>query len=89
MFFNPQNKHLYSDAGVYLKKLSCPKQPSWEGMAPHEEPHSKMCAFCEKKVTSVSQLTDAEVQRLLASDPQACLMVDLGADNIRMVLTDV
>jgi hypothetical protein len=89
VLFNPQTKHLYSDAGVFLKKLSCPKQPEWCGMTLHDEPHTKMCAFCDKKVTSVSHLTEIEVQHLLAKDPNACLMVDLEADNIRMVLKDV
>lgn len=86
MKIDPSDLSLYTDSGVFLKKLHCPYDQQWEKMKPIGI-HSRVCDLCTRAVHETSEMTDEELVKLLNSDPEACLMISPYQKNYTIVQT--
>ena len=74
---------LFTDSGEFLKRLSCPLQKSLEGLSVVDD-HRSHCDSCSRPVYNTAGLADAEVENLLAIEPDACLVVSTSQANVIM-----
>ena len=84
MKINPTTKEVFSDAGVFLKRLHCPIGVMWKDMMENGS-NTRACSHCDKTIYDTEHLSDAEIEHLLAKDPQACLKLSLNQDNVKIV----
>lgn len=84
MKINPTTKETFSNAGVFLKRLHCPASVMWKDMTENES-NTIACSQCDKTIYDTEHLSDAEIEHLLAKDPQASLKVSLNQDIIKIV----
>jgi hypothetical protein len=82
MKYNPITQELYTDAGVFLKKLHCPLAKRWEQLDPTSGVYAKTCSTCNKPVYDTSLLADSELQAMLQNAPETCLKVDFNQQNL-------
>ena len=66
---------LYSDDGKLLKNLNCPY--GYFG-AQIQNPLSEnpLCRNCEKSLVNTDHYSEAELEEILASDANTCLMIN-------------
>jgi hypothetical protein len=83
--FNPIMKTLYTDEGVLIKKLECPRTVRWSELGSAGVPGVNVCAVCERPIIDTDGVRDEAVLAMVRSDPATCLKVDLNQDNIRVV----
>ena len=84
MQIDPITADLFTDAGRFLKRLSCPRQVLWEQMPPTSD-NSRNCSECSRPVHDTSLMTDDDLVGLLEKDPSACLMLSFKQDNCTVV----
>lgn len=74
---------LFTDSGEFLKQLSCPLKKSRDGLSVVDD-HQSYCEACSNSVFETASLSDTEVEDLLASEPDACLIVSTDQGNVTM-----
>jgi hypothetical protein len=84
MKFNPITQDLYTDAGMFLKKLNCKFDVSWDHMEPMRN-NSRKCANCKHPVYNTENVSDSELLELFQQSPKACLKIDLNQANVKIV----
>jgi hypothetical protein len=84
MKFNPITQDLYTDDGVFLKKLNCKFDVTWEHMEPIEK-SARNCANCKHSVYNTENFSDSDLIDLFHQSPQACLRLDLNQTNVRII----
>jgi hypothetical protein len=76
MKYNPDTKELYTNKGILIKKMQCPKVVYWEDMLPGKNDLERICSGCNKSVMDVEFLSDDEVLFLLNKRPETCIKVN-------------
>ena len=84
MKLNPSNKELYTDSGTFLKRLHCPVNAKWKDMRVNGA-NTRLCSVCDKTIHETAHLTDADLQKLISNDPQACLKINLNQKNVKIM----
>lgn len=84
MKIDPTNAALYTDAGDFLKFLGCPLQKKWDSLA-IDKPGARHCDACARTVHDTAQLTDADLQRMIANEPEICLKVSPQQSNCTII----
>lgn len=83
MRFDQANRILWTDSGLFLKRVLCPLHKRWGEMDPVDnDGRRRRCGSCAKEVISLEGMTDAEAERILDADRETCVMIPLGATNI-------
>ena len=82
MKLNLNTSALYSDSGIFLKTMHCPKQVSWETMSGEQGKQSRQCLACDNTVYDTSLMSESEIIALFANNPNACVKVSLNQDNL-------
>ena len=70
-----ENDKIYSEDGRLLKTLSCPfnhKQAGIESAANK----SPFCRSCEKSLINTDYYTESELETILKSDSDVCLLIN-------------
>lgn len=88
MKFNPVTQTLITKKGRFIKKLHCPKNIDWRSMSLSSDQRSRLCDHCEKQVLDIKDMTGSQVRKIIKRNPQACLKLEPGYSNIRVVTTD-
>ena len=87
MQFNPLTNILYTDSGKFLKKLACPFDIQWNGLAINpNNPKRRPCSKCERYIIDTATYSDQELIDLIEQEPDTCLKIDLNQNNITMIL---
>lgn len=87
MKINVTDFSLYTDAGMFLKKLNCPIGKTWAELKPSET-GAMVCDACSRQVHNTAGMSDDELVRLLESEPGACLKVSSSQDNCEVIRAD-
>jgi hypothetical protein len=83
MRFNPINKNIYTDEGIFIKKMNCPFQVDWNDLAPSNDNWRK-CNHCDHVIIDTNALRDVELLAMVAQNPYTCIKIDLNQDNIKI-----
>lgn len=81
MKFNPITQDLYTDDGVFLKKLNCKFDVSWEHMELLSS-NARKCANCKNPIYNTENCSDSDLVDLFHQSPDACLNIDLNQANV-------
>lgn len=84
MKINPTTKEIFSDSGLFLKRLHCPARLMWKDMMENGS-NTRACSHCYKTIYDTEHISDKEIKHLLIKDPKACLKVSLNQDNVIIV----
>lgn len=80
MKYKIDTKQLYTDNGVYVKKMQCPIGVDWENMEPRNNNLERICSHCNKAVLDVEFLSDDEVLFLINKRPETCIKINIKID---------
>lgn len=76
MQYKVDTKELYTDKGVFVKKMQCPKDVDWEKMLPGKNDIERICSYCNKSVLDVEFFSDDDVLFLMKKSPDTCLKIN-------------
>ena len=76
---------LYTDSGVLLKKMFCPRGEAWERMGLDGNDDERKCSQCQRKVTDITSKSEEEVAGILQENSSVCLHIDLERSSIRVI----
>ena len=83
MLFDPQTKKLYTDDGVFIKKLYCPLKMHVTQLKATGE--KLFCQQCQHTIVETKNLTEQELQNIVAQDPEVCIAVSAAQTNIEIL----
>jgi hypothetical protein len=75
MKYNAETKELFTDKGVFLKKMQCHEDVEWKKMEKGKNDLVKICNLCKKEVISTECLSDDEIKFILEKDSNTCLYI--------------
>ena len=86
LIFDPVNKTLHDPRGQKLKHVNCPRLKSWQQLAQEATCGGKQrfCDSCDRAVLDTEQMTSAEIIRTVNEDPEVCIRIRLGQENIEI-----
>jgi hypothetical protein len=84
MKFNPNTRQLFTNEGVLIKRLHCPRGVKWRELR-HSDSIQKYCYFCEKNIIDIQNFDDEAVLAIAMQDTSVCLKLDLNDSNIRII----
>ena len=74
------NQKLYTDSGIFLKELKCPKKIRNSDL---EKLDGKLnCSVCSRQIVDTNSARDYEILEVLKKEPQTCLKIDLNQKNL-------
>ena len=91
MRFKKSTNELFTDNGVFIKKISCPLEDASTYLKVNEVTKCTLCNKCHKEVVDISKLTDKEVLNIFEKDPETCVSfsiskeVNEGRDDLLIV----
>jgi len=87
MRLNISSGELFTDDGVFLKRLHCSKSQKWKDLATSHSPTGRFCDFCSRQVVDTDNLSDTDVIDIVQKDPSTCLSLKLSQNNIEIFRT--
>jgi len=69
-------KEVFTDKGVFIKKMQCPIVVDWDKMMPGKNEMERICSQCNKSVLNTDFLSDEEVLFLLSKKPETCIKIN-------------
>jgi hypothetical protein len=84
MKFNPSNRKLYTNEGVLIKELHCPRGVKWNDLI-QTDLIKRDCKFCENTIIDIRDMEDGKVLAIAMENSSACLKLDLNDPNIRVI----
>ena len=88
MILDLSNNHLYTDGGVFIKALHCPKQVSHSSLL-KDQKGSSICKECSKVIHDTSKLSDEDVSAIVQNDASVCFSVSPTQSNLSVSLYPV
>jgi hypothetical protein len=76
MKYKVDTKELYTDNGVFVKKMQCSNDVEWENMQPGKNDLERICSECDKSVLNAEFLSDDEVLFLMRRRPDTCVKIN-------------
>ncbi len=76
MKYKIDTKELYTDKGVFVKKMQCQIGVDWDKMELGNNDLERICSHCNKSVLDVEFLSDDEVLFLLNKKPETCIKIN-------------
>ena len=70
-----KNKKIYSDKGIYLKTISCPKKASYSSLM-RKTDKNMLCYRCNKNVIDTDKIDEEELVDILTKDKDTCLVIN-------------
>ena len=89
MRFNLIAKTVHSKSGAVVKKLHCPYKRKQEALTKTADTGRYTCASCHHIVTDVSHFTEPELRKLMSSNPDSCVRIDLMDTSMEIVMHDI
>lgn len=91
MKFKKSTNQLFTDNGVFIKKVSCPLEDAGAYLEVNEVTKCTLCNKCHKEVVDINNLTDKEVLNIFEKDSETCVSfniskeVNVGRDDLFIV----
>ena len=85
MIFKFATKELFSDKGVFIKKLHCPYHIKWQNLNNFKGTANRACNICDKTIYNSANMSDQQIVDLVTLDPKVCLKVGLNQSNVKTV----
>ncbi len=73
MKYKVETSELFTDNGLFVKKMQCEISVDWESMLPGQNDIERICNHCNKSVLNTEFLSDDEVVFLLTKRPETCI----------------
>jgi hypothetical protein len=77
MKYCPNTKELFTDNGVFVKKMQCTEPVDWENMGPGNNDLERNCHYCNKAVLDIDHLSDEEVMFVFSKRPDTCVKISV------------
>ncbi len=84
MKFDPLKKDIYTDNGVFIKRMDCPYKMNWNKMEIINRTTRK-CSNCNHSILDTASIPDEELLKLVRLNPGTCLKIDLNQQNIKVI----
>lgn len=85
MLIDLETNYLYTDEGILIKELHCPKKMQWTQLTPIEGEPNRNCDYCSTKIIDTAGLKDEELVQMARKDPNTCLAVRLDQANVKIL----
>lgn len=83
MKINTKTKELFTDTGVFIKKLNCKYNVEEKELKTNSNPLTiGDCSLCKRVIYKTENLTDLQILQLVQKDPNTCLYIDLEQNNV-------
>lgn len=83
MKINTKTKELFTDSGVFIKKLNCKYNVKKSKLTNTSNPLTVGgCSHCERGIYKTDNLTDQQILQLVQKEPKTCLYIDLTQNNV-------
>ena len=76
MIFKESTGDLFTQAGVFIKRVYCPKGPAAFGLLSVDRHGRLGCRGCSRRIHDTRLMSEAEVVALVEADPKACLLLN-------------
>ena len=70
-----KNSKIYSDEGVLLKKIDCPKKVSLGSLIKKTDKYL-LCSSCQKNLIDTNNVSEKELVDILTKDMDTCLAIN-------------
>ena len=71
-----KDSNIYSDKGVFLKTIHCPKKVSYSSLIRKTDKHM-LCSTCHKNLLDTDNVSENELVDALTRDKDTCLVINL------------
>ena len=85
MRFNPITRTLFTNDGVFIKKMHCPYRIAWQNLTLTDSKGVRICDLCDKSIHDTAYLSDAAALKMVEEDSGTCLKVDINQHNLSVV----
>lgn len=85
MKINVVTGHLFNDQNQLIKRMSCPKQETWDKLINEGKANSRRCSHCSQEVFDISKKSDVDVELMVKRNPDVCFCIDLKNTNIKVM----
>ena len=76
MKYKVDTSELYTDNGLFVKKMQCQISVDWDIMMPGKNEMERICSHCNKSVLNTEFISDDEVLFLLTKRPETCIKIN-------------
>ena len=83
MLFDPQTKKLYTDDGVFIKKLHCPLKMHVAQLQATND--TLFCQQCQHTIVDTANLTEQQLQNIVEKNPEVCIAVSAAQTNVEIL----
>lgn len=84
MKINLETKKLFTEDGIFLKQLSCPKKIGSSQLL-EQGPGKLKCTSCNEEILDTADLDENELVKILEINPLQCLKVNLNQSNLKIL----
>jgi hypothetical protein len=88
MKFNPITMKLYTNSGIFLKRIECPLRKNWNQLEDKNQ-KTRKCKSCDRKIINTEFLSDKNLLEMLREDPNTCLKINLKQNNLNVVAYEI
>ena len=86
LIFDPACGKLRDPDGPFLKYVKGPRSNSWGELVlkGHLGIEERFCNECDSSVIDTEHMSPDDVARIVRGDPDACLRIRIGQDNVEL-----
>lgn len=88
MKFNPITMRLYTNSGIFLKKMECPLRINWNQLEDNNR-KTRKCNSCDRNIINTEFLSDKNLVELLKKNPNTCLKININQNNLSVVANEI
>ena len=70
-----KDKNIYTEKGVFLKTISCPKKISYSSLI-RKTDKQMLCSSCHKNLIDTDNISEGELVDILTKDKDTCLVIN-------------
>lgn len=83
MIYKESTGELFTQAGVFIKRIHCPKGSRALGLLHVDRTGRLGCLGCSRRIVDVRRMSEQGVVDLVAADPKVCLLLDHAQLSLR------
>ena len=81
MKLNLETKELFTDDGLFLKSLHCPRNIKFSQLTKSKD-NKFCCTTCNETIIPTAGMEEDELLKILKTNPHQCLKVNLNQSNL-------
>ena len=87
MLFKPETKELFSDNGLFIKKIYCQLNKKRSDLKVIDGSRNKLCTSCQNEIIETADYTDDQLIEIVSIYPNSCFMISPDQDNIEVIFS--